>query len=317
MIFDKLFGKKHKEEPTNEFDKIKKVIYSQPPQPGQQLNPQLMQNNLLSQQNQQSLQQLNNLNNNLDLNKDLGLNSPSPQNNQPVQPLPNTLTPNLNNTNNVNESINNTTNPLNNQQMQQSLPVSQSTNDVGNLNLSQQKNELDLSNLSLDEELDKALKEIEQKALPQQNAQTQMLQVKEQPHVEIQQTPSVQQPTQQAPAVVKAQSLDDNATVLNVVKKEDDTIDFSAVKRVRRTQEEETKKEESESEDEVLYIRLDKYEETLKLIESIKQKIEENEQLLEKIVELKREEDIKLERWKSELNKISKHLTKIYVTLKR
>jgi hypothetical protein len=353
MIFDKLFGKKKEENeslPVNDLNKIKKAIYQ--PKPNTAQKP-LLSNDLPFPNKNNGLLNINNsnnANNNLignDFSKNNLLNNSL--NNQPL-PQNNTF---LNNTNE-----NNTNDNLNN-----SLPLPAPTQNA----LETNKNEVNLADLSIEDELKKLTEDNNQNILPldntnnnvnsdkslvdtgrnlttnnslpnslsvQQDSQLQALPQSSQTNNLLNNTVSgsaqqlQQLQLEKEQAVVKSSNkieepkklvsndlVNTEGVVLNVEeKKENNELNFSNLKRKEKV---EIKKETNEDEEEVLFIRLDKYEETLKLIENIKKKIEENESLLEKIVELKREEDIKLERWRNELTKINKHLIKIYTTLKK
>jgi len=76
----------------------------------------------------------------------------------------------------------------------------------------------------------------------------------------------------------------------------------------------ENKKEEEEEEE--LFIRLDKYEEIVKTIKLIKEKINENELILERIVNIKKEEDAKLNKWENELRSIYEKIKLVEENLK-
>ncbi len=106
-----------------------------------------------------------------------------------------------------------------------------------------------------------------------------------------------------------------NSLVLNDSPKQDETTSEKRESTLVFGEEHlDTKREEEDGEE--LFIRLDKYEEIVKTIKLIKDKINENELILERIVNIKKEEDAKLNKWENELRSIYEKIRIIEENLK-
>jgi len=84
--------------------------------------------------------------------------------------------------------------------------------------------------------------------------------------------------------------------------------------RKNKTQEIPEEFEEAESQvrkAEPVFIRIDKFEKSLKVFEKTKQKINEIEKMLKDIQDLKEEEEIELEAWGSEIQNLKQQIEKI------
>ena len=64
-------------------------------------------------------------------------------------------------------------------------------------------------------------------------------------------------------------------------------------------------------EDKPLFVKVDKYKESLKTVESIKTKLEEADNLLKKISRLREEEEQQLQEWQNNLEEIRQKLIKV------
>ncbi len=264
MIFDKIFGGKKEEKKNKEVEKIKLAVDRK------------KENNAISSISNTNLIQ---------------------QNNQ------NSVISNVNNANNsnVNISPNVQSNPIQNIQ-QQNTNISPNANTIPTP--TNQPNSLSSSNQLSPTVVQK----------PEPSNLTVNIQSSQSTATQPQISPISQSPT------------NDNQLNLNIPKKEseiglnklNEDIDALILNEIKKEEKEEKKKGESElifggeteehqktkEEEEELFIRLDKYEEIIKTIKEIKDKINENEMILEKIINIKKEEDAKLNKWESELRTI-------------
>jgi len=63
--------------------------------------------------------------------------------------------------------------------------------------------------------------------------------------------------------------------------------------------------------DEPIFIRIDKFEESLKVFEKVKEKISEIEHLLRETKELKEQEQLELSNWEQEIQKLKLQIEKV------
>jgi hypothetical protein len=349
MIFDKLFGKKHniqeEKQEFSELNKIKKVVYNKPQSnnllnnnfsvPSNTANSNLPLNNGFPSPTNNILKvDNNNFNNNgkKEVVNPLVNNNPISQQSL-ISNSPSNLPNNIQHSNVLGHVNNQPTPSVPSSDSVNALPLQNAENNIisnnsnmFNNNLSSHTsvsndsdNHFDLSSVKLEDELEKSLADIEKQLnslVNEVNSPT------TQPTTQVSTTepakikPSSDNITKKGITVTSPEKTKDvlvpeGALVLNQEEKKEEEKPKIILK-----EGEEKKEEKKDDEESSIFIRLDKYEETLKIIETIKKKIEENELLLEKIVELKKEEDIKLEKWKEELTRINRELIKIYTTLK-